>query len=249
MKMTEPVIRAADLASLTPVKTANEYAHHALRGLIVRGVLRPGTTLRLAEVASDLGVSTMPVRAALLKLESEGLVCQLSRRGGAIVAPLELKEFEEIQAIRTALETFAAREGVKQIAERDVAEMRQLYERIRGAADEGDLDVFLENVSGLHNICYRASGWPRLVGLIEDQQRQAERYIRIALTRASPGLATPIHFQEGFVAACEDRDGEAAADVLRRALAWTVEQLAPMIESFDPDRGGENAMSVQENQT
>jgi DNA-binding GntR family transcriptional regulator len=240
------VIRAADLASVTPVTTANEYVYHALRALIVRGSLHPGTALRLADVASDLGVSTMPVRAALVRLESEGLVCQLSRRGGAIVAPLELEEFTEIQAIRTALETLAAREGATRVDEEDVAEMRALYERARKAADENDLDVFLEDVSGLHNVCYRAAGWPHLLSLIEDHQRRAERYIRIALTRSSPGLAAPIDFQENFVFACEAKDGVAAGDILHNALRWTVEQLAPVIESLNSEATDSDRSPVQE---
>lgn len=212
------------------VTTASEYAHQTLRALIVRGTLRPGATLRLADVAAELEVSTMPVRAALLKLEAEGLVCQLSRRGGAIVAPLELGEFREIQAIRSALETWAAREGASRLTDADLDEMQLLYGRAASMAADGDVDSFLEDVSSLHNLCYRAAGFPRLLALVVDYQRQAERYIRIALLHADRGLAAPTHFQESFLRACERRDGDAAARTLVEALAWTVNQLAPIIE-------------------
>lgn len=174
----------------------------------------------------------MPVRAALLKLEGEGLVCQLSRRGGAIVAPLELSEFRDIQSIRGALETWAAREGARRLTGRDLTEMRLVYQRIDEKAQVGDVDGFLGDVSGFHNLCYRAAGSPRLLSLIADHQRQAERYIRITLDHADHGLAAPIHFQESFLEACESRDGDAAAEILTQALAWTVEQLAPVIESL-----------------
>jgi DNA-binding GntR family transcriptional regulator len=211
------------------MRTAKEYVYDALRLLIVRGVLEPGKPLPLAEVAADLSVSTMPVRSALSMLAAEGLVRQLPRRGGAIVAPIEFEDFEEIQAIRSGIEAFAAQLGAKRIDGAGLADMRRLLSLLQAPAAERDADTFLDLVSGLHNVCYRAARRPRLLSLIEDHQRRAERYIRIAVEQTGPGFDPHLQFQERFLGACEAHDGAAAAAVVREALTWTLAQVRPAI--------------------
>src|SRR2546426_1115964 len=97
------------------IKSAEDHVFEALRARILRG-LAPGSPLRLAEIADQYGVSMMPVRSALRRLEAEGLIRQLPRRG-AVVAPLELSDLEEIQAVRAGLEGYAARLGAERIGE------------------------------------------------------------------------------------------------------------------------------------
>ena len=105
------------------IKSTEDQVYETLRREIVR-TLEPGTPLRLSAIAERLGVSTMPVRAALLRLESEGLVRQVARKG-AVVAPLELEDIEEIQAIRWGIEGLAARLGAERVAEEALATMRK----------------------------------------------------------------------------------------------------------------------------
>jgi DNA-binding GntR family transcriptional regulator len=227
------VISSEHLESLPQMKTAKEYVYDALRLLIVRGALEPGTALPLGDVASDLQVSTMPVRSALALLEAEGLVRQLPRRGGAIVAPVDLEDFEEIQAIRFGIESFAAQLGAQRIDEPGLDEMRLLRARIRNLAGESDPDALLAEIFAFHNVCYRAARRPRLLRLIEDHQRRAERYLRIALQETNPGFDAHVQVQDRFLATCESHDGPAAAAAVRDALTWTFERLRPVMESRD----------------
>jgi DNA-binding GntR family transcriptional regulator len=225
------VITKAAIAELPPVRGAKQYVHEALRTLIVRGTLAPGTPLPLAEVAADLDVSTMPVRAALGALEAEGLVRQLPRRGGAIVAPVELEDLEEIQAIRSGVEPFAAQLGAARIDDAGIAQMRELRAKIEAAARDGDQDALLARIFAFHTVCYRAAGRERLLRLIDEHERRAERYLRLALAAESPRFAPHLEFQDQFLAACEAHDGAAAADTIREALAWTLERLRPAVEA------------------
>src|ERR671916_304857 len=79
--------------------------------------------LRLEELAGRFQASLTPVRQALRRLESEGLVVSLPRRGSR-VAPLSVEELEEIQALRLGIETFLARAGAEQCTPDALAEMK-----------------------------------------------------------------------------------------------------------------------------
>jgi len=140
------------------VKSTEDQVYEALRTEVLQGV-EPGTPLRLSAIADRLGVSTMPVRAALRRLEREGLVRQTARKG-AVVAPLELQDVQEIQAIRWGIEGLAARLGAQAIAEAGLAAMQGHLDRIRGAAAAADLDAYLAATYAFEDACYEAADRP-----------------------------------------------------------------------------------------
>jgi DNA-binding GntR family transcriptional regulator len=209
------------------LKTAVEQVYEELRGRIVRNELPPGTPLPLADLAEELGLSTMPIRSALSALQTEGLVRQLRHRG-ASVAPVEVEDLEVIQAVRSGIEGFAARTGAEALTRANVDEMARLFERCTEIAVTGTLDRYLDTQWRMQDICYRASRRPRLLDLIHQQRRSAERYIRLAVS--SRELQQNLPLQERFVEACRRRDGEGAEAAIQRALAWTVETLGSVIE-------------------
>ena len=96
--------------------------YRALRQEIGQLELLPGERLLLEELAELFDVSLTPVRHALRRLESEGLVISVLRRG-THVAPLSVEELEEIQALRLGLETFLARRGAERCTDAALAEM------------------------------------------------------------------------------------------------------------------------------
>src|SRR5579871_541757 len=94
--------------------TAEEFAHERLRELILTGELAGGTRLQQAELAARLGISRMPVRQAILRLESEGLVIQRPNRG-AFVTLLGPEGILELFEMRSVLEGLALRLAVPQM--------------------------------------------------------------------------------------------------------------------------------------
>src|SRR4051812_13031640 len=91
------------LPNLGHHQTLQALAYENLRRLVVDGTLRPGQRLHLDGLASQLGVSTMPVRVALRRLETEGLVT-ISPRRGTTVTDLRSDEAAEIFLLRRTLE-------------------------------------------------------------------------------------------------------------------------------------------------
>jgi len=210
------------------IKSAEDQVYEVLRDEILTA-MEPGRPLPLAQIAERLGVSTMPVRAALMRLEADGLVRQQPRRG-AIVAPLELEDVQEIQAVRSGLEGLAARLGARRIDERGVGRMAELLGVLRSAAARRDLEQFLRIATEFEEQCYRAAGRPRLLHLVQGHRQAAQRYVRLALGD-SPDFEVAFH--ERFFVAASAHDGPAAESVIREALAWTLERLTRKLTPAD----------------
>jgi DNA-binding GntR family transcriptional regulator len=210
----------------TPTSIEVGVYEHIRREILV-GRLAPGSPLALADLAADLDVSTMPVRAALARLNSEGLVRKLRNRG-SIVAPLEIEDFEEIQAIRAGIEAFAARLGVEQIDDAGIDTMRQLLGRLEILSATEALDEYLQVEWEFHSVCYAAARRKRLLELVDDYRRRAERYLRIAVP-TSPGFGQSLDVQHQLLEAAESHDGDKAENLYREALSWSVTQVAGVL--------------------
>jgi len=213
------------LRRLDEVTTVEELAFREIRDAILSGRLEPGSRLRLRELAATLGVSSLPVRAALLRLRAEGLVVHVPH-SGSIVAPLEFEELEEIQAFRSGIEGLASRLGAERLSGAELARMEEQLAELRRVARKADLDRYLDAEWTFREICFGASDRERLIGYVADLRSRAERYLRVAFASPS-GLAESLRYQEAFFDACRRRDGVAAEAVTRSALEWLKEAIRP----------------------
>ncbi|MBA2615185.1 MAG: GntR family transcriptional regulator, partial [Actinobacteria bacterium] len=166
------------MATLAPLATLSveDGVYRALRREIGQLERAPGERLRLEELASAFQVSLTPVRQALRRLESEGLVVSLPRRGSR-VAPLSVEELEEIQALRLGLETFLAREGAERCTREALATMTAARRQMEESFRAGDLRAYIGSFWSLRDACYRCAERPRLLRALEDQRIRVERYI------------------------------------------------------------------------
>lgn len=211
------------------ISSVEDGVYRALRGQIGRLELAPGRRLRLEELAERFQVSLTPVRHALRRLESEGLVVSLPRRGSR-VAPLSVEELEEIQAIRLGLETFLARAGAERCTEGALREMVRARREMERAFRAGDLDAYIRSFWALRDACYRCAERPRLMRALEDQRIRVERYV-LFLCRDPEAFADLRRGPDTLLEACRARDGEAAERATRDALAWVLAQLQRMLDN------------------
>lgn len=206
------------------IKSAETQVYEALRAEILGGH-PPGAPLRLADLAERYGVSTMPIRAALRRLEADGLVRPAGQRGH-VVAPLDLDDLVEVQTVRAALEGYAAFLGAQAVDAEDLAAMRALVDRLRSLPAATGIDAYLDLEHQFRDRCYDATRRARLLELLRTSRRAAERYIRIALG-STDGMRDSIGFQERLYDACAAHDGVAAEAATRDALRWTMDRIAP----------------------
>ncbi|HXV56765.1 MAG TPA: GntR family transcriptional regulator [Gaiellaceae bacterium] len=210
------------------MSSVEDGVYRALRAEIGRLDLAPGQRLPLEELAARFQVSLTPVRHALRRLESEGLVVSLPRRGSR-VAPLSVEELEEIQALRLGLETFLARRGAESCTPEALAEMTAARGEMERAFQAGDLDAYLASFWSLRDACYRCAGRPRLQRTLEDQRVRVERYV-LTLCRDPEAFADLRRGPDTLLEACRARDGEAAEAATRDALTWVLAELTRMLD-------------------
>ena len=213
----------AEASAPLEISSVEDGVYRILRLEIGRLDLAPGERLRLEEVAGRLDVSLTPVRHALRRLESEGLVVSLPRRGSR-VAPLSLEELEEIQALRLGLETFLARAGAERCTDSALSEMEAARDEMERAFRAGDLDAYLGSFWSLRDACYACADRPRLLRALEDQRIRVERYI-LYLCRDPEAFAALRRGPDTLLEACRARDGDAADRATRDALLWVLGEL------------------------
>lgn len=194
--------------------TLQEQAYQQLRKAVMGGVFTPGTVITIRAAAEALGVSPMPVRAALQRLEAEGaLVARGSKRTVGIPA-LVAAEYEELRDIRIALEGLAAERAVEHIGRAQLAEVERNCRAMQDAADAGDLEAYVRANWAFHLSIYRASGMEALVNLIESLWLRVGPYVKFMMPdQKSLAASMPDHWNA--LKALKKKDGQAA----RKAIA------------------------------
>lgn len=148
---------------------------NTLRQAILTGELKPGERLMEIHLANKLGVSRTPIREAIRKLELEGLVTMISRRG-AEVAQITEKSMNDVLEIRRALDALCVELACERITEEDLGRLKQACEAFEAAVRTKDIKKVAKADVELHDIIVQATGNQRLVQLINNLSEQMYRY-------------------------------------------------------------------------
>jgi DNA-binding GntR family transcriptional regulator len=188
-----------------------------LRELITDRQLSPGTPLRQRELAEQFDVSYTPVREALRRLESEGLVVTDVHRG-ATVARTESDELEENYRILAALESLAGSLAVAKMTDDDIAEIEALYRRV--AACHPDDAGLAELNREFHFRVYECARSPMLLLLM----RLLWRSFPLGPQAGRPH-AESVRQHADLVEALKRRDEEQVATIIRGHVLGSIEYL------------------------
>ncbi|OMP65981.1 GntR family transcriptional regulator [Domibacillus epiphyticus] len=134
-----------------------------IREAILNGEIAPGEKLVQEELANSLGVSRMPVREALRKLEIEGLI-KIEPHRGAVVKTLNIEDIEEIYNLRAQLEKIAVEQSVEKIEEEEIRKLELLVNEME---DTKEAEKFVEANITFHNLLMSNCAWKRLLFFIE----------------------------------------------------------------------------------
>jgi DNA-binding GntR family transcriptional regulator len=206
-------------------RTLWEQVRDRLREDILAGRLEPGTELSEVALAREFGTSRGPLREALGRLASEGLVTITPRRG-AVVAQLSREEFIDAYQVREALETLAVRLAVPLMSDAEIAHLRELCELMDRAARANEVQVFFETNNSFHEALVRASRNRKLHDVHRILVGQMVPYLPRSLELRG-NLQQSVAEHQAILAAIEERDSERAA----RLLAEHIEVPQRVLES------------------
>lgn len=148
---------------------------NTLRQAILKGELKPGERLMEIQLAKRLGVSRTPVREAIRKLELEGLVLMVPRKG-AEVADITQQDLEDVLEVRAALEELAVKNACDNITEEQIQELKKAAADFKEALEGTDLIACAEADMRFHEIIYAATNNRRLIQILNNLKEQMYRY-------------------------------------------------------------------------
>jgi DNA-binding GntR family transcriptional regulator len=199
--------------SFTGRQTIADSVASALRRAILGGALEGGLALRQEDLAKKFGVSRVPIREALLKLEAEGLVKATPRRG-VIVSALNADDFAEILEMRYALEPLALGIAIPQMTADDLETARRILKESTGKMTSMQMEDGRSEFEArwgelnwaFHRALYFPARRPRLLHTIENLHLLFSRHLRMRVA---------------FVLTPVDRKNQTASkDVARGKSEW-----------------------------
>ena len=149
-------VHETSLAPLTQNETLSEKAYFAVRSAIISTELKPGEQITERGLARQLGISTTPIREALLRLEQEGFIHK-NREKGTTVSNVASTTIAEIVLMNAALHAVAARIAATKITQEELELLRSNVEESRTSYKTADGESLLALTDRFHNIIVEAS--------------------------------------------------------------------------------------------
>lgn len=148
---------------------------NTLRRAILTGQLKPGERLMEVHLANKLGVSRTPIREAIRKLELEGLVVMIPRRG-AEVAQISEKSLQDVLEVRRALDEFIVELATSRITKEQLNRLKEAASEFETATKDQDTATIAKADVAFHDIIMEATGNLRLKQLVNNLAEQMYRY-------------------------------------------------------------------------
>lgn len=161
--------------NLDDYKPLRDVVFENLREAILEGKVKPGQRLMEVQLAEQLGVSRTPVREAIRKLELEGLVVMLPRKG-AYVANMSLKDIIDVLEIRASLEGLAASLASERISPEDIKKLENIAKDFEQSTNNSDVDTLLRKDVEFHECIFKATNNKKLHQLITSLWEQVYRF-------------------------------------------------------------------------
>ena len=224
--------------SESPITITDQVMMH-LRTQILNGEIAPGSRIDQGEIARQFGVSLVPVREALARLQSSGLVHIIPHRG-VFVETVSWDELIDVYYMREVLEEQAAQVAVKYINDEDLRQLEHFIEQIALDITNHDVENFLQHTRDFHFVIYEASRRRNLIRIIKQLWDQSDRYRRMQMNLQPTRMQESQFENNAMLAACRKRDGTSLALMVRYRIHQTTAGIRERlhhghIDDFDGD--------------
>ena len=213
--------------------TMNEYlplrdvVFNTLRRAILRGELKPGERVMEIQLANKLGLSRTPIREAIRKLELEGLVLMIPRKG-AEVAEITEKNLRDVLEVRCALEELAVQLACDTIERNRIRELHAAAAHFRDILDSDDITQIAAADEAFHDVIFKATGNERLIQLLNNLREQMYRY-RIEYLKKKECYPQLLKEHATIMKAIEEHDKEKATRITGQHIKNQVDTVVDTI--------------------
>ena len=204
--------------------------YEQLREAIISGQMVPGTTLLQEQLAEHMGVSRTPIRDALDRLASEGLV-RRSAGGRVRVSELSFQELHEKYAVRRVLEGLALRLASERIGERQLARLQSFIKDMQAAVAQNDSLTVTEIGCDFHDTIIASCGNHFLIQSLQNLNDSIRRYRHVAANIPGRAVETLCEHEQVFTA-LQRGDVEAADQLIQEHIAHSQQQLETAIKAY-----------------
>lgn len=200
-------------------RTTSDHIADALRQAISSGQLEDGAVLNQVELAEHFGVSRVPVREAMRRLEAEGLI-EASAHRRAVVRGLSLERIAEAYELRGLLEGHLAAAAVPNMDRARLDRLSRLNRQLREATDHAR---YLELNAAFHQTLYEAAGRPLAMELVENLRLRAERYVQMwSRGRGLDRARQVVREHAAIIRAARQGDAEGCGAAVREHIEHTL---------------------------
>jgi len=187
-----------------------------LRQAILKGDMEPGERLMEITLANKLGVSRTPIREAIRKLELEGLVNMVPRKG-AVVASISEKDMRDVLEVRVTLEELAVKLAVQNMEEADINQLKRAAKNFESAVISREIVEIVEADVVFHDVIYNRTNNNRLIQIINNLREQMYRY-RLEYIKDARTHSILISEHQDIINALEKKNVEEAKTAVRQHI-------------------------------
>jgi DNA-binding GntR family transcriptional regulator len=202
-----------------------------LRDQIMHGRVRPGARINVRRLEAVYGVSHIPIREAIRRLEGEGLVVNLPKRG-VVAAEVSLRELDEVYDLRRIVEPYVIRRAVEQATAETLVRLAAAFTELERAEDGHPATDFSDAHWDFHWSLLEPGASGEIERLVHKLWRVADRYLRLTKSVAVD-VASEQHHQ--LYEAFQRGEADLAADVLERHLHLTGDALRAQFDQLTFD--------------
>lgn len=220
--------------------TMNEYlplrdvVFNTLRQAILKGELKPGERLMEIQLANKLGVSRTPIREAIRKLELEGLVLMIPRKG-AEVADITEKNMRDVLEVRKALEELAAHLACDRITDEQLAELKAASREFEHVLKADDVTKIAEADVKFHDVLYRATDNQRLLTMLSNLREQMYRF-RVEYLKKEEFHPLLLEEHKKIIEAIESHDQDKVNSIIDLHIDNQMETVREIIRENDKNK-------------
>lgn len=212
--------------------TKTDALYGAIKAAILSGEVSPDSRLGISDLAEHYGVSEIPVREALRKLETQGLVTMIPH-AGARVTKLSLPSLEEVMLIRGTLEALAASRAATSIDCDQIERVRGLNDQMKQVASDSPYE-FGEMNKRFHLAIYEACPLKRLVQLIRDLWVLADsQHMRAVFAYAPDRMKIACQEHVAIIAALDRRDDQLVERLMRMHKQGALDAMRKQVQRMN----------------